>query len=92
MSYFVNSWANVFFSIILFILWQLFKTNPPYFSHNNLTLVLNGCTHKEPHQSKDGEERGDEDEEDDEVAEGCVALKSESEKCESESQKCESEW
>ena len=50
------------------------------FPHNNFTLVFNGCTHKEPHQSKYDEEREDEDEKDDKVAEGCVALKSQSQK------------
>ena len=37
-------------------------------------------THKEPHEGEYGEERDNEDEENDEVAKGCIALKSESEK------------
>ena len=52
--------------------------NPLLSPQKHWTLVLNYCTHKEPHQSKYDEERDDEDEKDNEVAKGCVALKSES--------------
>ena len=41
---------------------------------------MESMTYKEPHEGEYGEERDNEDEEDDEVAKGCVALKSESEK------------
>ena len=47
----------------------------------NIWSVVQSCnmgsmTYKEPHEGKYGEERDDEDKEDDEVAKGCVALKS----------------
>ena len=43
-------------------------------------LYMENKTHKEPHEGEYGEERDNEDEENDEVAKGCIALKSESEK------------